>query len=103
MNVLLLCAAIELNIVLVWDLFDAPNRILSTFFRLPMTLNPPFGCSLCMTFWVTLLVLLTEQPSLWWCAVLFAWTTRYVGYALKLIDRGLTTLAIIIERALTNK
>lgn len=72
---------------------DAPNdiasRIVSLIFKREyrVRLRKPFGCSLCMTFWVTLTVLLIWQASAWWFAFVCAWSSKYFYFIYEVADK----------------
>lgn len=72
---------------------DAPDSIASALYSLivkrdvRVTLRKPFGCPTCMTFWVILVVLLCVDPSMWWMAFVWAWLSKYLSYALVVVDK----------------
>lgn len=98
---------ITVCLVLIIDWFNAPNEILSQimgiFTRGKITrveLKPPFGCSKCMTFWITLIFLLITAPELCWMSLVFAFSTKYILFIIEIIDKMITKLMILAERIL---
>lgn len=98
---------ITVCLVLIIDWFNAPNEILSqimdwiTSGRIKrVELKPPFGCSKCMSFWITLIFLLITAPELCWMSLVFAFSTKYILFIIEIIDKIITKLAILIERKL---
>lgn len=98
MNALLLCFIITVFITIIWDFLDAPNKIASAIMKTPIILKPPIGCSLCTVFWVTMLFILILSPRFWWMSIIYALSTKYVLYAIKLVDLFLVRIAILLEK-----
>lgn len=72
---------------------DAPDSMASALYSLivkrevRVSLRKPLGCPTCMTFWVTLAVLLCVEPAAWWLSFVWAWLSKYMGYSLTIIDK----------------
>lgn len=71
-KIFIICLIITTAIVLIWDWFRFPNEFTATIMRLilkvkikseSVILPKPIGCSTCMTFWITLIVLLCIGPK----------------------------------------
>ena len=100
-------------ITIVWDFLGFPNEIASTIMSYlthnkirEVTLRKPFGCSLCMTFWVGIIycfivygggILLTTL-----CCLIASISTPYIYCIIKLLDRLLINTFAFLER-LINK
>lgn len=108
MNPILICIIITFSIVYIWDVANFPeefvNRILTIILKKPVhiTLMKPFGCSLCMTTWTTLIVLLCLNPALCWMSLLFGMCTKYALYTIQLIDKIISLIFIKIEQLLNK-
>lgn len=110
---------INVAIVLIWDYFNAPNDILSALFSsftkgriTTIELKRPFGCSLCMTFWCSLIYLIVDL-MLTGCtfygillafalSAINAFLTKFVFYTIQTVDNTFSKLFILLER-LVNK
>lgn len=85
---------------------DAPNQIasamMSVIFKKEMhiQLRKPFGCQICMTFWITLFILLIIQPQLWWMSFVLAYLSKYLYFIIDIIDKLLMKIFIIIDNKL---
>lgn len=110
---------INLTIVLIWDYFNAPNDILSALFsrftkgRIPtIELKRPFGCSLCMTFWCSIIYLITSVIVgactfrgillAFALSAINAWLTKYTFYAITTVDNIISKVFILFERLITK-
>ena len=109
MNTLLLCFIITVFVVIIWDFLDAPNNIASAIMNhitkgriTRVELKPPFGCSLCTVFWLTMLFILILSPSYWWMSIIYAISTKYVLYLIKLFDKFCVKIAIVLEKIINN-
>lgn len=108
MNPLLICVIITFSIVYIWDVVNFPeefvNRILTIILKKPVhiTLMKPFGCSLCMTTWTTLIVLLCMCPAFCWMSLLFGMSTKYCLYTIQLTDKIISAVFINLERLLNK-
>lgn len=98
---------ITVCIVVIWDWYNAPNNILSQLFNAlsggkikEIRLKPPFGCSTCMVFWVNLIVLLCTNFQMCWMALLYAFSSKYILYLLKVIDKFIEKMFIKIDKIL---
>lgn len=98
------CFIITFAIAYIYHL-DAPNQIASEIARwlsngkfTKIQLRKPLGCPLCMTFWVTFILLLFVNPSLCWIAFIFAFASKYMDYAISLVENILDTFFILCER-----
>lgn len=110
MNIYLVCLIIALSFVIIIDYLDAPNDIAGTIMGLitngkitHVRLKKPFGCSLCMTFWVTLILLLIVNPLMCWLSLIYAISTKYIFYFINLVDLIICKSFIYIENKLKNK
>ena len=107
MNYLILCLTISVVIVYIYNIVDFPHnfiaRLLSFLYKreIPperVSLPKIFECSLCATFWSTLVILLVFQPYHWFFAFIFAFSTKYIEFIITIIDRLLSKIFIkIIE------
>lgn len=87
---------INFIIVEVWDVLNFPNEIASKILNClskgkinNVTLKPPLGCSFCLVFWVSLIVLIVgNQPILYaiTLSLLNAMLTRLMLYILNLFN-----------------
>ena len=110
MNIYLLCFIIALSFVIIIDYLNAPNEIAGTIMGLitngkitHVRLKKPFGCSLCMTFWVTLILLLILNPLMCWLSLIYAIITKYIFYLINLIDLIICKSFIYVENKIRNK
>lgn len=93
--------------VIIIDYLDAPNEIAGTIMGYitkgkitHVRLKKPFGCSLCMSFWITFIVLLIVEPWMCWVSLLYAISTKYLLYLINLIDLIICKSFIYIENKL---
>ena len=111
MNTLLLCLIISGCITYIYNTVDFPHtftaRILSRLYKkeiqsqqvlLPKILE----CSLCATFWITLVVLLVWQPYWWFMAFVFAQSTKYIDMLIQVVDKLITKFFCLIDRLLSK-
>ena len=110
MNIYLACLIIALSFVIIIDYLDAPNEIAGNIMGLitkgkitHVRLNKPFGCSLCMTFWTTLILLLIVNPCMCWLSLIYAICTKYIFYLINLIDLIICKSFIYIENKIRKK
>lgn len=110
MNIYLACLIIAVSFVIIIDYLDAPNEIAGTIMGLitkgkitHVRLKKPFGCSLCMTFWTTLILLLIVNPLMCWLSLIYAIITKYIFYLINLIDLIICKSFIYIENKIRNK
>lgn len=104
MNILLVCFIITLCIVYVWDWVGFPqeitNLLASKITRGKIKyaeLKKPFSCSLCMTTWITLIVLGIVNWHYLPMALVYGASTKYILYIYTLIDEFITKLLTYIE------
>lgn len=110
MNILLICFIIAVCIVYVTDVLGAINNIGSEIARIitrNRVTNIQFkakilNCSLCQTFWVTLIVLLLTHPKYCFMSLVYAFITPYILYSLQLVDNILTTIFLSFETLLNR-
>lgn len=108
MNSLLICLIITFSITYIWDYVNFPNefvnQILTFILKRPtnITLAKPFGCSLCMTTWTTLVVLLCMNPAFCWMCLLYGMSTKYALYTIQTADKLISAVFINIERLLNK-
>lgn len=101
MQAIELCVIVSVCVAIVYWL-DAPNdiasRVMSLLLRreVHVQLRKPWGCNICMTFWLTLIVLLIAQPSLWWVSFVCAWSAKYLHYIIEVLDKVLVKVFTII-------
>lgn len=104
---------ISLFITLVWDVLMFPTEIASGIASLltkgkirTVTLVKPFGCSICMTFWVGLIYVLitvgfgtlsTFITNLCLCLA-FAFGTTYIQMTINLINKLIINLFVRLEK-----
>lgn len=55
-------------------------------------------CSLCQTFWVTLIYILIAQPCMWWVVPISAYCTRYTNAILTMVDAVIIKVLDAIEK-----
>lgn len=110
MNIYLICLIIALSLVIIIDYLNAPNEMAGTIMNIitkgkikNVQLKKPFGCSLCMTFWTTFILLLIIKPSMCWLALIYAISTKYILAILNLFDLIICKSIIYIENKLRNK
>ena len=108
MNPILICIIITFSISYIWDYVNFPNefvsQIMSLILKRPVsiTLEKPFGCSLCITTWTTLIILLCLDPSLCWLSLFFGMSTKYALYTIQITDKIISAVFINIERLLNK-
>lgn len=108
-NIFLICLIIAFSVVYIWDYVNFPeefvNRILTLILKksVHITLAKPFGCSLCMTTWTTLIVLLCVNPAFCWMSLIYGWSTKYILYFINITDKLISNLFMTIERFLDLK
>lgn len=102
-----ICLIVTICIVIIWGFLDAPNEIASQIMSWVtngkisrVELKKPFGCMMCMTFWITLIILLILAPGLCWMSLIYALSTKYILYIIELIDKALVKFFIWIESKL---
>lgn len=105
MNVLILCGIITLAIVYIWDWVHFPEEVASSIMnRLTngkitnVWLSKPWGCSLCVTTWITLIILAIFNWKLIPLCLLYGWSTKYVYYVYQIIDGLLSLLLCFVDR-----
>lgn len=106
MYALILCLIITGCIAYIYHL-DAPNEVVSTFMSWitrgkikRVELRKPWGCPLCMTFWITLVVLLVLAPKFWFMSLVFAFSVKYIDYTITVLERALDRLFCWLETIL---
>lgn len=109
MNPILICTIITFSISYIWDvsgfITEFSDRIVSLITKgkiKHIVLRKPLSCSLCMTTWVTLIVLLCINPCLCWMSLVFGMSTKYALYTIQLIDKIITLLFVLLERLLNK-
>lgn len=104
---------IALVITVVWDVLQFPNEIANGIASwltrgkiTNVTLSKPFGCSLCMTFWCSLIYVLVTNgfvsistfiTNLAIC-LLVAYSTTYIQMTINLINKFLLNLFCLLEK-----
>ena len=103
---LLICLIVMVSIVLIWDWFNAPNEIASQLMNwlskgkiTRVELKKPWGCPLCMCWWISWVYLLITLPFTWHyfligvgLSLLNALLTKYTLYIIETIDLVLCKL-----------
>ena len=108
MNSIIICIIITFSIVYIWDVVNFPeefvNRILTIILKKPVhiTLMKPFGCSLCMTTWTTLIILLCIDPCWCWMSLVFGMSTKYILYTIQIVDKIISLFFIKFEQFLNK-
>lgn len=107
MNSLIICLIVMFSITVIWGYLDVPNEIASKIMNFftggkikRVELKKPIGCTLCMTFWSTLVILLIMSPKWCWMSLLYALGTKYTLYIIELVDRALVKLFVKLENLL---
>jgi hypothetical protein len=99
------CIILTICIAYIYHI-DAPNRIFSSIISLLLKKNiylelkKPFGCPLCMTFWISLILLLICSPQICWLSLLLAFSTKYIDYSISIIELLLDKIFVLLERLL---
>lgn len=116
MEPIIIVVLINLIIVTVWDILNFPNELASSVMSMltkgvikNVTLKKPFGCSLCLTFWTTVIYFLSCMPLgfynilLYTAVALFsAYFTTYTYMLINLINSFIVNCVCLISR-LVNK
>ena len=103
---LLICLIVMVSIVLIWDWFNAPNEIASQLMNwlskgkiTRVELKKPWGCPLCMCWWISWIYLLITLPFTWHYFLIGvglslgnALLTKYTLYIIETIDLALCKL-----------
>lgn len=104
---IVVCLVVMISIVFIWDWFNAPNEIASSIMRLltngkikQVELKKPFGCSACMTFWITLVILLIGSPEWCWMSLVYAFLTKHTLIIIDTIDKIIVKIFILIQKLL---
>lgn len=95
---MIICLIITFCIVYIWDYVEFPRELISQILHMPVELKKPWGCSLCMTTWITLIALLFINWKLSWMCILFGFSTKYILYTIQTIDLILSTIFVLIEK-----
>lgn len=109
MNVVLICLIITASIVYIWDWVRFPQEV-ANLVASKMTngkiknviLKKPFGCSLCMSTWITLVILSIFNWKLLPLCLVYGWSTKYILYLFTLADEIVSKIFVLMER-LINK
>lgn len=110
MNIFIVCLIIAVCIVYCTDVLQVLNSIGSEIARI-VTKNritdiqfkaKLLNCSLCQTFWITLIILLCTHPKYCYLSLLYAYLTPYILYLLQLIDNILTLLFLSLETLINS-
>jgi hypothetical protein len=106
MHALIWCLIITSCIAYIYHL-DAPNEVVSAFMGWitkgkikRVELRKPFGCPLCMTFWITLALLLVLTPKFWFMSLVFAFSVKYIDYTITVLESALDRLFSWLETIL---
>lgn len=88
---------------------DAPNqiasRIVSIFLKkdVSVELKKPFGCPGCLSFWITLILLLIFEPAFCWMSLVYYFSVRYIDYTITIAEELLDKIFSALEDIITNK
>lgn len=107
---------INITVVLIWDIFNFPNEFASTIAQIIthnkvqyIQLKKPFGCSLCVTFWLSIVYTVvnlgfTFENLLFalFLSAVSAWLTKFTFYAIRLIEQFTGRLSAFLERSLNK-
>lgn len=107
---------INITVVLIWDIFNFPNEFASTIAQIIthnkvqyIQLKKPFGCSLCVTFWLSIVYTVvnlgfTFENLLFalFLSAVSAWLTKYTFYLIRFIEQFLGRLFMFLERSITK-
>lgn len=109
MNAIIICIIVSCCITYIWDFVNFPQELANSLAALftkgkikSVELKKPFSCSLCITTWTTLIILLILVPKLCWMCLLFGAATKYISYAYTLADKIISLVFILIERVLNK-
>ena len=109
MNIFIICLIVSFSITYIWDFVHFPEELADRIISLVtkgkinhIELKKPFGCSLCMTTWTTLIILLCLDPCWCWMSLIFGFITKYILYIIELADRIITLLFVLLERLLNK-
>lgn len=99
---------INLIIVYVWDILNFPNTLAGMITGLltngkitNVQLKPPFGCSFCMIFWVSLILLLVSSYNLLpavFISLLSAYCSKIVLYLYTILDNLVEVIFTHLEK-----
>lgn len=109
MSVLVICIIMTACIVYVWDVLHFPQEIFDEIIKViskgklqHIELKKPFSCSLCISFWCSLVLLLIMLPEHSYFALVSAFSTKYINYTFSIIDAIISKIFVLLER-LINK
>ena len=101
-------------IVYVWDFLGAPLQILASIYSIlfgkevtpdRVKLPKPWSCSLCMTFYITLLTQIIILPfsftgliNILFISLLFSWSTRPIYQIINILDKLIHNILAAIEK-----
>ena len=109
MNIFIICLIVSFSITYIWDFARFPeelaDRIISFVTKGKINnieLKKPFGCSLCMTTWTTLIILLCFDPCWCWMSLVFGFITKYILYIIELLDKMISLVFVLLERLLNK-
>lgn len=107
-NIFIICLVITVSITYIYKI-DAPNQIVSYIFsvilRHPVTveLKKPFGCPSCLSFWITLILLLIYQPQFCWVSLGYYFSVKYIEYTICVVESILNLIFTKIDKILNVK
>lgn len=111
MTIFTLLFCITFTIVFAYDWVDFPHnfvaRILSFFWKKDIDSNriklpKIFECSLCATFWISLITLLCVAPKYAFFAIVAAFSTKYIYYTIKVFDALISKIFALLERLISK-
>lgn len=103
-------------ITLIWDWFNAPqnivNQLVSWYTNNKITnveLKKPFGCSTCITFWLSIIYLFIALPlsfkNILYCtlfALCAALSVKWINYIIQVVDALISKILIILEQLISK-
>lgn len=99
------CLIITICIVYIWDWVQFPNELLAKLFKTTpdkIDIPKPFGCSLCMSTWVTLIVLLAINWKLAPLCLAYGFITPYILSAISISDQLIRTVLMGVQHAISK-
>jgi len=101
MNLILICLAVAASFTYIWDytpFISDIQKILSDYMGYPVKFRKPLSCSLCMTTWVTLLILLIFNWKLAPLCLLFGWSTKHILNIFNTVDMLINLILSFLQK-----
>lgn len=104
MSIFIICLIVTISIVYIYDWVEFPRTLIQYLtsiilkrevrdIRIPKLLE----CSLCITTWVTLIILLFTKPEYCYLSLLYGFSTKYILYIIQTIDNFLSLLFVGLD------